>query len=254
MTIARDGIREIAISTATLGVGAAAATWAAVAGSPWWWCAAVPLAVLWVFTVAFFRDPRRVIPTGPGLLVSAADGRVTEVTRLDEYDGIDGPALRIGIFLSIFNVHVNRAPCGGRVVRTHYQPGEFLDARHPESGVRNESMTVVLEPEAGMPGPLVVRQVAGFLARRIVCRLKANSRVKRGERFGLIKFGSRTELIVPDVEGLKPAVQVGDVVKGGSTVLVRFDAPQLAPTGGESPQASASEAVDPADGTGSELR
>lgn len=222
MTLARDGLREIALSTATLGVATAAAAWAAVAGTVWWWCAAGPLAVLWLFTVAFFRDPHRVIPTGPGLLVSPADGRVTEVTRLDRCDGIDGPALRIGIFLSIFNVHVNRAPCGGRVVRTQYQPGEFLDARHPESGIRNEAMTIVLDPDDGIPGPLVVRQVAGFLARRIVCRLKANSSVKRGERFGLIKFGSRTELIVPDVEGLKPVVEVGDVVKGGSSVLVRF--------------------------------
>lgn len=225
MTIARDGLREIALSTATLGLAAAAATWAAVAASPWWWIAAVPLAVLWLFTIAFFRDPNRAIPAEPRLLVSPADGRVTEVTYLDQYEGIDGPALRIGIFLSIFNVHVNRSPCEARVVSTHHQPGEFLDARHPESGVRNEAVTIVMEPENAVPGPLVVRQVAGFLARRIVCRLKTNDRVKRGERFGLIKFGSRTELILPHGPELKPAVQVGDVVKGGSTVLIRIASP-----------------------------
>ena len=221
MTLARDGLREMAISTLTLGVGAGLAAWAGATGAPLWWALAAPLAALWVFTLAFFRDPHRVVPAEPGLLVSPADGTVTEVSRLERYDGLDGPALKISIFLSVFNVHINRSPCGGRVVKTDYRPGEFLDARHPECGVRNESMTILLDPEGAVPGPVVVRQVAGLIARRIICRAKPGDRLERGERFGLIKFGSRTELILPADETVQSAVRVGDTVKGGSTVLVR---------------------------------
>lgn len=221
MRLARDGFREMATTTLTLGVGGGAATWAALSLSALWWIAALPLLGFWLFTIAFFRDPHRRIPTEPGLLVSPADGRVTEVTRLDKYPDIDGPVVRIGIFLSVFDVHINRTPCDARVIRTQHHPGEFLDARHPESGVRNEAVTTVMAPESPVTGPMVVRQVAGFLARRIVCRAKAGDRLQRGERFGLIKFGSRTELILPDVAGLSVDVTVGDVVRGGSTILAR---------------------------------
>lgn len=225
MTLARDGLREIVIAGLTVGLGGAVAAWAALTISPWWWLAAVPLLVLWVFVLAFFRDPHRTIPVEPGLLVSAADGTVTEITELDRYDGIDGPAVRVGVFLSLFNVHVNRSPCAVRVVRTDYEPGEFLDARHPDCGSRNEAMTLLLEPaEEGIPGPIVVRQVAGLVARRIVCRVGPGGRLGRGERFGMIKFGSRTEVIVPAVPELMVAVRVGDQVKGGSSVLIRVAA------------------------------
>jgi len=219
MTLARDGMREMLISTATLGAGGACAAWAAMTGSPAWWALAVPLLGLWVFTLAFFRDPHRVVPGGRGLLVAPADGRVTEVARVDSVPGIEGPALRISIFLSVFDVHINRSPCAGRVVNTEYRPGEFLDARHPECGVRNEAMTLTLAPEADVPGPLYVKQIAGLIARRIICRVKPGDALERGERFGLIKFGSRTELTLPWTEGVKPAVQVGDIVRGGVTVM-----------------------------------
>lgn len=220
MTLARDGMREMLISTATLGVGGAVAAWIAATGSPLWWAPAIPLLALWVFTLAFFRDPHRVIPGGPGLLVAPADGRVTEVARVESLDGIDGPALRISIFLSVFDVHINRSPCAGRVTKTDYREGEFLDARHPECGVRNEAMKVTLAPESGIPGPIFVTQIAGLIARRIICRVKPGDALQRGERFGLIKFGSRTELVIPWHDGVKPAVQVGDKVKGGETVIV----------------------------------
>lgn len=221
MRLSRDGLREILLLTATFGAGGAAAAWAACTGSPWWWMAAGPLLVLWAGCVAFFRDPERPIPRDDGILVAPADGKVTEIARLERHDGIDGPALRIGIFLSIFNVHVNRAPCAGRVVKTEYRPGRFLDARHPESGLQNEANTLVIVPEAGLPGPVVLRQIAGLIARRIVCRIGPGDAIARGQRVGLLKFGSRTELIVPTAGGLVPVVRLGERVKGGSTVLMK---------------------------------
>ncbi len=223
MILARDGLRELLLSSLTLGLGGSLAAEAAITGSPLWWLAAGPLLALWLFTLAFFRDPHRTIPADPDRLVSPADGTVTEVTRLPDCEGFKGPALRIGIFLSLFNVHINRSPCAGRVIRTDYRPGEFLDARHPESGIRNEAMTIRIEPNAGVPGPIIVRQIAGLLARRIVCRVAAGDRVTRGGRFGLIKFGSRTELILPDRPEVRAVVRVGDRVRGGSSVLVRVE-------------------------------
>lgn len=233
--LARDGLRELLICTALLGGGAGAATWAALAVSSWFWIAAVPLFGLWLFTVAFFRDPQRSIPDGPGLFVSPADGRVTEVSRLESHEHIDGPVLKISIFLSIFNVHVNRTACEGRVLQTDHRPGEFLDARHPECGIRNESNTIVIEPSGGLPGPVVVRQVAGMVARRIVCKVGAGDTLRRGQRIGLIKFGSRTDLVVPVEDGLEAMVKVGDRVKGGTTVLMRLT--KIA-EGGDAPRPS----------------
>jgi phosphatidylserine decarboxylase len=221
MRLTRDGLREILISTVLLGISGGAAVYWSFTVSPWYWLAAVPLLAMWLFVLSFFRDPERIVPGGPGLLAAPADGTVTEITRLEGYEGIDGPAMRIGIFLSIFDVHVNRAPCGGRVVEAKHRLGEFLDARSPDSGSRNEANTIVIEPEGGLPGPIIVRQIAGLIARRIVCRAKPGAMLRRGERIGMIKFGSRTELIVPADRGLEAVVKVNDHVHGGSTVLMR---------------------------------
>jgi len=221
MRLARDGFWEMLIATATLGLGGGVAVWAALTVTPWLWILAGPLLIVWLFVLAFFRDPHRAIPDEPGLMVSPADGRVTHVERIDHHEAIGGPAIRISIFLSIFNVHINRSPCAGRVVRTEYEAGEFLDARHPESASRNERNTIVLEPDDPLGGPVIVRQIAGLIARRIVCRLGSGDHVGRGERIGLIKFGSRTDLIVPAESKLEPAVRINDRVKGGATVLMR---------------------------------
>ncbi len=221
MTIAREGLREILIATALFGLTGGGCAVAAILVSPWIWIAAVPLFDLWVFTLLFFRDPARPIPDEPGIMVAPADGKVTEITTLPHYDGFQGPALRIGIFLSVFDVHINRVPCAGRVVRTDYHPGEFLDARHPECGTRNEANDILIDPAESLGGPVVVRQIAGLIARRIICNIKSGDRVERGQRLGLIKFGSRTELIVPAECGLEPAVKVNDHVSGGTTVLLR---------------------------------
>ncbi len=213
MPIAREGLREILISTLLLG-GAGYA-------SAWWlgWPAALPFAAVWVWVISFFRDPPRRGTFAAGDLCSACDGTVTEITRLDHHEEVGGPAVLIGAFLSLFNVHVNRAPCAGRIRSISYQPGEFLDARHPESGKRNESNTLVIEPDPPMPGPVVVRQVAGKVARRIICHPRVNDHMDKGFRFGLIKFGSRTEVIIPDVPGMRVQVQVGQKVRGGLTVI-----------------------------------
>jgi phosphatidylserine decarboxylase len=218
--IAREGFREIAVATLLCAAPGAAGVWLAVTRDPWFILLAALLAV-WIFVIAFFRDPRRAIPAEPGVLVAPADGRVTEADRLERYDGFDGPVLKVSIFLAVYDVHVNRMPCGGRVESVTHRPGEFLDARHPDCGVRNEACTVVIAPDDGTPGPVAVRQIAGLIARRIVCRAAAGQRCSRGERYGLIKFGSRTDLIVPATAGMELAVKVNDRVRGGSSIIMR---------------------------------
>lgn len=189
-------------------------------GPPWCYAAVAPLVLLGL-VFYFFRDPRRDVPADADAIVSPADGVVAEVTELDHYDFLNGPAVRIGIFLSIFNVHINRSPREARVVAMHYKPGEFLNALNPESAIRNEFMWIGLE-DALRPGMrMAVRQISGLLARRIVCALKPGQAVRRGEKFGMIKLGSRTELILPR-DAVRMETAVGEVVKAGSTILARF--------------------------------
>ena len=214
MSIAREGIREILLATLILGVLAAGALWL------FWPLVVIPL-ILWGWVLSFFRDPVRQRDFAPGELCAPADGTVTEVTPLDHYEPLGGPAIRIGIFLSLFNVHANRAPCAGKVRTSTYKKGEFLDARHEESGQRNESNTILLDPDAPLPGPVEVRQVAGLVARRIVCHAGVGDGLSMGERFGFIKFGSRTELIIPHLAGTEVTVVVGDPVRAGLTLLAR---------------------------------
>lgn len=218
--IAKEGIREIGLATLVLGALAAFANWI-------YWPLAIFPVIVWLWVLAFFRDPPRRCSLAPGDLCSPADGTVTEIAELDHHDDIGGPATRIGIFLSLFNVHVNRSPCAGRVRSLYYRAGEFLDARHPECGRRNESNTVLLDPDPPMPGPIEIRQVAGLVARRIICNAKVNEHLSKGERFGMIKFGSRTELIMPRLAGTQVAVSIGDKVRGGSTLLVRQPVDEL---------------------------
>jgi phosphatidylserine decarboxylase len=182
------------------------------------WLPAVPLCLI----VWFFRDPPRRIPSRPGLLVSPADGKVSEVTRIEHDEFIGGPAVRIGIFLSIFNVHINRVPSDCRVIALRYSRGEFLNALNPQSALRNENIWIGLEEDSPPHRRIVVRPIAGAIARRIVCALRPGDVLARGEKFGMIKLGSRTELIVPADDDLKIEVEVGRRVKAGSTVLARF--------------------------------
>jgi phosphatidylserine decarboxylase len=182
----------------------------------------VPFIVVpWLFTLYFFRDPNRTIPTDANALVSPADGTVTHVEEVTEPDFPGGLAVRVSIFLSIFNVHVNRIPRTGRVVDVRYFPGKFLDARHPECGVVNEQFWVDLE-ESTPPRRIRVKQISGAIARRIVNWLRLEEPVWAGARFGMIKFGSRTDVLIPAAESFDILVKVGDKVKGGSTILLRY--------------------------------
>jgi len=198
----------------------------------WAWCLgsfmglvlALATGVLPALVLYFFRDPPRKIPEGPGLVVSPADGKIAEVTRLEHDEYLDGPAVKIGIFLSIFDVHLNRAPMAARVIALRYSPGEFLSALRAECLTRNEAMWIGLEEEAAPHRRLVVRQIAGQYARRIVCALRPGEVVARGAKIGMIKLGSRTELILPDEPGLRIEVRVGDRVQAGSRVVARYQA------------------------------
>ncbi len=184
---------------------------------------ATPAAIVTLACMLFFRDPPRAIPNQPGLMVSPADGKIVEITRLDHVEAFSGPALRIGIFLSVLDVHINRSPCDGVVASAHFEPGEFLDARNPQAGIRNQSNTLILKAQRVEDHPpiAIVRQIVGAIARRIICPATAGTTLQRGERFGMIAFGSRTELIVPDPDAWECLIQTGLQVKGGATVLLR---------------------------------
>lgn len=175
-----------------------------------------------IWALSFFRDPKRMIPAEAGLLVSPADGRITDVETLDTFEDHRGPVLRIGIFLSIFNVHINRIPNHGRVEQVTHRPGQYRNALTPESARVNESNTVKFLQLDAPHTPLWVRQISGAIARRIVCRLHPGQTLNRGDRFGMIKFGSRTELYVPVSDNMDCQVQPGDTVRAGSTILVRY--------------------------------
>jgi len=215
LPIAKYGIKELVIFAGGLLLLALAA-WLYVHPL----AAALPLiAAVWV--VSFFRDPHRAIPADRDDLLSPADGTVADITEIDDPPYIDGPALRIGIFLSVFNVHLNRAPCAGTVEMIDYTKGAFHDARHPKAGSENESLTMGLVC-AEHALKVVVRQIAGLIARRIVCRLEPGSTIGRGERYGMIKFGSRTELIIPAERVDKVLVEIGSKVHAGETVLAKI--------------------------------
>jgi phosphatidylserine decarboxylase len=201
--------------------GLAASAILACTVSPFFWCPAPLFVLMLVFTLNFYRDPSRVTPEGPGLVLSPADGRVVEVAQVDEPRYLKAASHKVAIFMSPLNVHVNRAPCDGQVEAVDHVPGGFRHAAHPEASSGNESVAMTLRA-AERDTRLVVRQVAGAVARRIVCGAAAGDRLKRGQRYGMIKFGSRAEVYVPVASGFEVAVAPGDRVKAGETILGRF--------------------------------
>jgi phosphatidylserine decarboxylase len=218
---ARVGLAELVLFSLLLG-GVLAVCVSLASLAHWlFWLPAAAAALVWAEVVYFFRDPERVIPTDPLALVSPADGTVTDVAEVDEPDFPGGRALRVSIFLSIFNVHVNRMPRTSRVTAVRYFPGAFLDARNPESARRNEQLWIDLE-EVDRPRPLRVKQISGAIARRIVCWLKPGDMVKAGERLGMIKFGSRTDVLLGVGEAAEVLVKPGDKVRGGASILLRL--------------------------------
>jgi phosphatidylserine decarboxylase len=178
-----------------------------------WVKLALVVGVVAAFMAFFFRDPERIAPAVPGAILAPADGRVVEV-RVGVQDPFVGPAQAVSIFLSPLDVHVNRSPLAGLVVGVEYRPGEKMAAYRPEASDRNERTTISIQGEAAR---VVVRQIAGVLARRIVCRVRPGDKLASGERFGLIQFGSRTDLIVP--AAVRLSVRQGGRVLGGRTVM-----------------------------------
>ena len=173
--------------------------------------------LLFLYTISFFRDPDRVAPTDPDAVLATADGTVADIVEIDETEVLNARTRRVGIFLSVFNVHTNRAPMDGRVVYRKRHEGLCLDARHLDCTTKNRAMTWAFEnPRV----TLVVRQLTGMIARRIVGWSKVGDELQRGERFGMIRFGSRTEVYLPlDAVVL---VKVGDRVSGGLSVIARL--------------------------------
>jgi phosphatidylserine decarboxylase len=178
---------------------------------------------LWFFlllllcTLAFFRDPEREVPSDPNVIVAPADGTVMDITELEETEVLKGKTRRVGIFLSVFDVHTNRAPIDGRVVYRQRRPGLFLDARRADCSEKNESMTWVFQnPRV----TIVARQITGAIARRIVAWANVGDELKKGDRFGMIRFGSRTELYLP--LSATVLVKEGDHVAGGSTPIAQL--------------------------------
>ena len=173
--------------------------------------------LLFLCTLAFFRDPDRAAPVDPNIIVAAADGTIMDIVEVDENEVLKNKTRRVGIFLSVFDVHTNRAPIDGHVIYRQHRPGLCLDARRPDCSEKNESMTWAFEnPRV----TVVVRQITGAIARRIVAWANVGDELIKGERFGMIRFGSRTELYLPlNAEVL---VRVGDHVLGGSTIIARL--------------------------------
>lgn len=218
MRVTRHGIWEIVIGTVALGV---------VSIGLGFLHPTLSLVVLpvWVWLIAFFRDPERPIPSDPHLYVSPADGVISDITPVTNDPHLGGDGIRVGIFLSVFNVHVNRSPCGGKVTNVVYKEGKFLNAmNHSGASNDNESNTIVISDDANRP-VAVVKQIVGLIARRIVCTAVPGTALKRGDRFGMIKFGSRTELTIPAWLSPDVKVTVGQKVRGAIDVIATTSVP-----------------------------
>jgi len=183
----------------------------------------VLLAAVLIWILSFFRDPQRTCPSDSNLLLSPADGQITDIVELENNAFLGGPATRIGIFLSIFNTHINRAPCNVKVEQITYKKGKYKNALNPESARVNESNELNLVRTDSPQDRLIVRQISGAIARRIVCKTTEGNELAGGEKFGMLKFGSRTELYVPLSENAKCMVKIGDKVKAGLTTLIKYE-------------------------------
>ena len=215
MRIAPEGWPFIAIAWLLVAAAAYFANrWGGLA-----WIVPGVLAVLAIWVVAFFRDPIRPGPRGDRYVVAAAEGHVVHVTEIDEPMYLKQRAVRISIFLSVFDVHVNRYPVSGKVELVHYNKGKFLHAGSEKASLDNEQSSIGIR---GPRGPVLVRQIAGLIARRIVTDSKQGDSVSQGARLGLIRFGSRTDIFLPLSANPSVKVKPGDVVRVGGTVLAEY--------------------------------
>ena len=203
MSFAREGIPFIMIATAL----AAAGYTAALVRRSWpLWLLAFLLTFLALWVAYFFRDPERTGPRGANLVISPADGRVIDIREVDEPAFLGGRAIRISVFMNVFNVHVNRYPVSGRVSYVHYNPGKFINAAADKASLENEQMSVGVETGTQK---VLFRQIAGLIARRIVTYSKVGDTATQGDRMGLIRFGSRVDVFVPTLDGRDEVVVSG---------------------------------------------
>jgi phosphatidylserine decarboxylase len=213
------GMREILIAFVITAALCGLFYWLGARYTPWIRLASILPLALFAWVLLFFRDPARIPPENPKAILSPADGTITHIEEVDEPTFIGGRAKMIGIFLSIFDVHLNRAPFPGKVEYIKYTPGKFHDARTEESSGENENTAISFS--TGYPGAekILVKQIAGAIARRIVTDIEEGQAVKAGECIGMIKFGSRTEIYLPAGAPFAARVKVGDTVRAGTTVL-----------------------------------
>ncbi len=214
MNVAREGIVFIVIA-ALLMLGAYAFALSRRSAPVWLLAFALTLVALWV--VYFFRDPERTGERGDNLVIAPADGRIVMITEVEEPAFLHGRAIRISIFMNIFNVHVNRYPVAGTVRFVHYNPGKFLNAATEKSSLENEQSSVGIETNGRR---ILVRQIAGLIARRIVTYSREGEQVEQGERLGIIRFGSRVDVFVPTNSEI--LVRLGQKPSAGTTVLARL--------------------------------
>ena len=214
MSVAREGLLFIAIGIAAA-LGAVALAWR-YATVPLWIGAGI-MFVLAVWVIYFFRDPERTGQRGDQLVVSPADGKIVQITEVDEPAFVHGRALRISIFMNVFNVHVNRYPVSGKVGYVHYNAGKFLNAASDKASLENEQMSVGIESAHGR---VLVRQIAGLIARRIVNYASVGEQAEQGTRMGIIRFGSRVDVFVPPTSRVR--ARLGDFPIAGVTVLAEF--------------------------------
>ena len=214
MNFAREGYPFMLIAAALAAVGYAAAL-----GRRSWplWLLALVLTLLAIWVAYFFRDPERTGERGQDLVISPADGRVVMITEVDEPAFLHGRALRISIFMNVFNVHVNRYPVSGTVKFVHYNPGKFLNAATEKSSLENEQMSVGLEHNGTR---ILVRQIAGLIARRLVTYSREGEAVEQAARMGIIRFGSRVDVFLPTTA--TPNVKVGQTTFAGTTLIARL--------------------------------
>lgn len=187
------------------------------------WLPELILLILLIWMFCFFRDPHRLIVQDVDLLLAPADGTIISVETPQNYKDFEGPVLRVKIFLNIFNVHINRVPCSVKIGQIIYKPGKFINARNPQSSQINEANEVEMFRMNEPKDRLLVRQISGAIARRIVCQAKTGEEYAAGAQFGMIKFGSGTELYIPVRKNLKCCVQKGDKVRAGLTVLAKYE-------------------------------
>ena len=216
MSLTRYGWQQWLTITVLLAIPSAFAIWLQ------WWFVLTMICILWLLLVSFFRDPWRKIPMDlqSGTMLSPADGVVSAIEYVDSHEATEGQAIIIRIFLSVLNVHINRVPCDCTLTKKIYRKGKFLDARTEESAKVNESNQLVFDVRGETIG---IRQVSGKIARNIVCKIRQGDSLLQGQRFGMIKFGSTTELILPRPDDVTVHVTKGDKVLGGVTLLATLE-------------------------------